>query len=128
MLVDNTLFAACASVTPVFRVSRLVRAFHRACAAAELLNPPSCRVCPGVNVTGEISTNGTAGNVTYQWVIQPGQQAPQPLNQSVVAGQDAVDVTVVVQGSGHGSASRQVTLQVLGPELRTTSTSVVLRC
>ena len=69
----------------------------------------------GVNVTGEISTNGAAGNVTYQWVIQPGQQAPQPLNQSVVAGQDAVDVTVVVQGSGHGSASREVTLQILGP-------------
>jgi len=82
----------------------------------------------GVNVTGEISTNGAAGNVTYQWVIQPGQQAPQPLNQSVVAGQDAVDVTVVVQGSGHGNASREVTLQILGPELRTTSTSVVLRC
>ena len=82
----------------------------------------------GVNVTGEISTNGAAGNVTYQWVIQPGQQAPQPLNQSVVAGQGAVDVTVVVQGSGHGSASRQVTLQILGPDLRTTSTSVVLHC
>jgi hypothetical protein len=82
----------------------------------------------GVNVTGEISTNGAAGSVTYQWVIQPGQQAPQPLSQSVVAGQDAVDVTVVVQGSGHGSASREVTLQILSPDLRTTSTALVLRC
>jgi hypothetical protein len=82
----------------------------------------------GVNVTGQISTNGAAGTVTYQWVIRPDQQAPQPLTQSVVAGQDAVDVTVVVQGSGHGSASRAVTLQILGPDLRSTSTSVVLRC
>lgn len=82
----------------------------------------------GVDVTGQISTNGAAGTVTYQWVIRPDQQAPQPLTQSVVAGQDQVDVTVAVQGSGHGSASRGVTLQVLGPDLRTTSTSVDLRC
>jgi hypothetical protein len=89
--------------------------------------PPTRNGC-GVNVTGQISTNGAAGKVTYQWVIQPDQQAPQPLTQSVVAGQNAVDVTVVVQGSGHGSASRTVILQILGPELMTASTSVVLRC
>jgi hypothetical protein len=82
----------------------------------------------GVDVTGQISTNGAAGTVTYQWVIRPDQQAPQPLTQSVVAGQDQVDVTVAVQGSGHGSASRGVTLQVLSPDLRTFSTSVHLRC
>jgi hypothetical protein len=81
-----------------------------------------------VNVTGQISTNGAAGNVTYQWLIQPDQQAPQPLSQSVVAGQDAVDVTVAVQGSGHGRASRTVTLEVLGPDSRTTSTRVNLHC
>jgi ribosomal protein S9 len=82
----------------------------------------------GVNVTGEISTNGAAGTVSYQWLFRPDQQAPQPLSQSVVAGQDAVDVTVAVQGSGHGSGSRAVTLQILGPDRRAVSTSVVLRC
>ncbi len=81
-----------------------------------------------VNVTGQISTNGAAGTVTYQWLFGPGQQAPQPLSQSVVAGQDAVDVTVAVQGSGHGSASRDVTLQILGPDRRVASASVLLRC
>ena len=82
----------------------------------------------GVNVTGEISTNGAAGTVSYQWLFRPDQQAPQPLSQSVIAGQDAVDVTVAVQGSGHGSGSRAVTLQILGPDRRAVSTSVVLRC
>jgi hypothetical protein len=81
-----------------------------------------------VNVTGQISTNGVAGMVTYQWLFGPGQEAPQPLSQSVVAGQDTVDVTVAVQGSGHGSASRDVTLQILGPDRQATSASVLLRC
>jgi hypothetical protein len=81
-----------------------------------------------VNVTGQVSTNGVAGTVTYQWLFGPGQQAPQPLSQSVVAGQDAVDVTVAVQGSGHGSASRDVTLQILGPDRKVASASVLLRC
>jgi len=82
----------------------------------------------GVNVTGQINTNGAAGTVSYQWLFQPDQQAPQPLSQSVVAGHNTVYVTVAVQGSGHGSASRRVTLQVLGPDRQTASTSVVLRC
>ncbi len=82
----------------------------------------------GVDVTGQISTNGAAGTVSYQWLFRPDQQAPQPLSQSVVAGQNAVDVTVAVQGSGHGSGSRAVTLQILGPDHRAVSTSVVLRC
>jgi len=82
----------------------------------------------GVNVTGRISTNGAAGTVSYQWLFQPDQRPPQPLSQSVVAGQDAVYVTVAVQGSGHGSAARTVTLQTLGPDRRADSTTVVLRC
>jgi hypothetical protein len=82
----------------------------------------------GVDVTGEISTNGAAGTVSYQWLFRPDQQAPQPLSTSVAAGQNAVYVTVAVQGSGHGRASRTVTLQVLGPDFRTASTSVALRC
>jgi hypothetical protein len=82
----------------------------------------------GVNVTGQISTNGAAGTVSYQWLFQPDQQAPQPLSQSVVAGQNAVYVTVALHGGGHGRASRVVTLQVLGPDRRADSTSVVKRC
>jgi hypothetical protein len=82
----------------------------------------------GVNVTGQISTNGAAGTVSYQWLFQPDRRSPQPLSQSVVAGQNVAYVTVAVQGSGHGSASRTVTLQVLGPDRRADTTSVVLRC
>ena len=82
----------------------------------------------GVKVTGQISTNGAAGTVSYQWLFQPGQQTPQPLSQSVAAGRNTVDVTVAVQGSGRGSASRTVILQILGPDSRADSTSVNLRC
>ena len=80
----------------------------------------------GVDVTGRISTDGSAGTVSYQWLFR--SDLPQPLSQSVVAGQKAVYVTVAVDGTGHGSASQTVTLQVLGPDPRTTSASVLVSC
>jgi hypothetical protein len=82
----------------------------------------------GVNVTGEIVTNGSAGTVSYQWVFQPQTQAPQPLSQSVTAGQHAVYVTVAVEGQGHGNATQKVTLDVLGPDTRTESRDVTISC
>jgi hypothetical protein len=83
----------------------------------------------GVDVTGRIDTNGSAGTVSYQWVFQPsGNGAPQPLNQSVVAGQHDVYVTVAVEGRGHGSATQTVTLQVLGPDAGTASRTVTISC
>jgi hypothetical protein len=82
----------------------------------------------GVDVTGRITTNGSAGTVAYQWLFRGDRQAPQPLSQSVVAGQRAVYVTVAVEGSGRGSASQTVTLQVLGPDPEAASASVVVSC
>jgi hypothetical protein len=81
-----------------------------------------------VNVTGRIATNGGAGSVSYQWVLRPQSQAPQPMSESVVSGQDAVYVTVALQGQGHGSSAREVTLRVLGPGTGTASVHVVLSC
>jgi hypothetical protein len=81
-----------------------------------------------VNVTGRIPTNGASGTISYQWVFTPQQEAPQPLSQSVVSGQHAVYVTVAVQGQGHGTATEQVTLQVLGPNQETASTVVKVSC
>ena len=81
-----------------------------------------------VDVTGRISTNGSAGTVSYQWVFRPQAQAPRPLDQSVVAGQRAVYVTVAVQGQGHGTASQTVTLDVLGPDTGTASRDVTVSC
>jgi hypothetical protein len=86
--------------------------------------PTTC----GVDVTGRITTNGAAGTVSYQWLFRPSRQQPQPLNQSVISGQHAVYVTVAVEGSGHGSASQTVTLQVLGPDPRAISTAVTITC
>jgi hypothetical protein len=79
-------------------------------------------------VTGRVTTNGSAGTVCYQWVFQPQVQAPQPLNQSVAAGQHPVYVTVAAGDQGHGSASQKVTLQILGPAQETTSTNVTISC
>ncbi len=81
-----------------------------------------------LDVTGKITTNGSAGTVSYQWIYQPQSQAPQPLNQSVAAGQKVVYVTVAVQGQGHGAASQQVTLDVLGPNAKSDSINVNLSC
>ena len=87
------------------------------------------RTSCGVDVTGRIDTNGSAGTVSYQWVFRPlGNGAPQPLNQSVVAGQHAVYVTVAVEGRGHGSAAQTVILQVLGPDTGTAFENVTIRC
>jgi hypothetical protein len=81
----------------------------------------------GVDVTGRITTNGTAGTVTYQWLF-PSRQPPQPLSQSVLSGQHEVYVTVAVEGAGQGSASQTVILQVLGPDVRTASAVVAVSC
>ena len=82
----------------------------------------------GVDVTGRIATNGSAGTVSYQWVFDPQTQAPQPLSQSVTAGQHDVYVTVAVEGQGHGSAAQQVTLDVLGPQTGSASRKVTVSC
>lgn len=86
------------------------------------------RTACGVDVTGKITTDGSAGTVSYQWLFPADRQPPPPLSQSVAAGQRAVYVTVAVQGSGHGTASRMVTLQVLGPDSGNASTVVAVRC
>ena len=44
----------------------------------------------GLDVTGRITTNGSAGTVSYQWQFRPDPRPPQPLSQSVAGGQDAV--------------------------------------
>ena len=81
-----------------------------------------------VDVTGRITTNGSAGTVSYQWEFQLGQQPPQPMSQSVAAGQHAVYVTVDAEGQGHGTVSEVVALQVLGPEAKAISERVVVSC
>jgi hypothetical protein len=91
------------------------------------LLPPTRTGCT-VDVTGRIATNGGAGTVSYQWVFKPQTQTPQPLNQSVVAGQHEVDVTVAVEGQGHGTLSQLVTLDVLGPGTATAAVPVTLSC
>jgi hypothetical protein len=81
-----------------------------------------------VDVTGRITTNGAAGTVSYRWLFEPAGQQATALRQSVASGQHAVDVTVAVEGSGSGTASRTAVLQVLSPSRRTASAHVTLTC
>jgi hypothetical protein len=82
----------------------------------------------GVDVTGQVTTNGTAGTVSFEWLFAPSPAPPKPLRQSVAAGQHTVDVTVAVEGQGQGSSSQRVTLQVLSPDQVTASATVTVRC
>jgi hypothetical protein len=79
-------------------------------------------------VTGRVGTTGGAGTVSYQWVFTPQFAAPQPLNESVAAGQTAVYVSAKVEGQGQGSVAQTVTLQVLGTEPGSASAHVTLSC
>jgi hypothetical protein len=82
----------------------------------------ACRV----TVRGQISTNGGPGMVTYQWLFPVGP--PVTLHQSVSAGQTTVDVQVMVDGSGHGTAPQRIWLRVLRPERRAASEYVLVSC
>ncbi len=82
----------------------------------------------GTDVTGRIATNGAAGTVTYQWLVAQQTQPPRPLDQSVSSGQHDVTVTLDIQGTGQGSVSQAVTLQVLSPDPSSVSTTVVISC
>jgi hypothetical protein len=82
-----------------------------------------------VDVTGRISTNGGSGVVSYEWTFQPQLIAPQPMSQSVAAGQSAVYVTAAIDGERHGSLAQTVTLRVLGPGAgRAASARAVITC
>jgi len=82
----------------------------------------------GVDVTARITTDGAAGTVYYRWLFLPGKQPPQSGSQSVIAGQDTVDVIEPVEAIGHGKTSERVTLQVTGPDKGRASTTVILSC
>jgi hypothetical protein len=81
-----------------------------------------------VDITARIGTTGGAGTVSYEWMFQPQLETPQPLSQTVVAGQTAVYVTAAVQGQGHGTLTQSGTLQVLGPGRDSASARIVVSC
>jgi hypothetical protein len=79
-----------------------------------------------VRVTGQLTTNGGQGTVTYQWLFSTGP--PSTEQQSVSAGQSTVHVQVTVEGYGHGMAPQRVWLRVLQPDQGTVSKYVLIRC
>ncbi|MGI9005071.1 MAG: hypothetical protein ACR2FU_02540 [Streptosporangiaceae bacterium] len=86
------------------------------------------RIACGVDVTGRITTNGAAGTVSYQWLVQPGRRQPRPKTVSIISGQNVSQVTLMLPLAGHGRASELVTLQVLAPDPKTVSADVAVSC
>ena len=86
------------------------------------------RIACGVDVTGRITTNGAAGTVSYQWLVQPGRRQPRPKTVSIISGQHVAQVTLILPLTGHGRASELVTLQVLAPDPKTASANVAVSC
>jgi hypothetical protein len=82
----------------------------------------------GVDVTGRITTNGAAGMVSYQWLVQPGRRQPRPKTVSIISGQHVAQVTLLLPLTGHGRASELVTLQVLAPDPKAASANVAVSC
>ncbi len=86
------------------------------------------RIACGVDVTGRITTNGVAGTVSYQWLVQPGRRQSRPKTVSIVSGQHVAQVTLILPLTGHGRASELVTLLVLAPDPKTVSANVAVSC
>lgn len=86
------------------------------------------RIACGVDMTGRITTNGAAGSVSYQWLVQPGRRQPSPKTVSINSGQHVARVTLVLPLTGHGRVSELVTLQVLAPDPKTVSANVAVSC
>lgn len=86
------------------------------------------RIACGVDVSGKIKTNGAAGRVSYQWLVQPGRRQPRPKTVAVSSGQRVAQVTLILPLTGHGRASELVTLQVLAPDVEAVSANVAVSC
>jgi len=86
------------------------------------------RVACAADVTGLITTNGVAGSVFYQWLVQPSPRQPRTRTVSTIAGQHAKQVTLILPLKAHGRATELVTLQVLKPDFKTASTTVAVSC
>jgi hypothetical protein len=82
----------------------------------------------GVDLSGRIDTNGAAGTVSYQWLVQPGRRQPSPKTVAVISGQHVAQVTLILPLTGHGRASELVTLQVLAPDPKAVSANVAVKC
>jgi hypothetical protein len=120
--------AAGAAVTVVLLAAAAVILFlrfhHAPFAVTSAVITQQSRNGCSVDVTGKIVTSGGAGTVSYQWVFRPDSRPPQPLTQTVIAGQRALFVTVAVEGG----VAKSLTLQVLGPDQKSATTAVASRC
>lgn len=80
-----------------------------------------------VTYTGTIETNGNSGTVTYRWLRSDGT-ASGPFEQSVAAGEKAIQVTLRWTIAGHGAFRATASLQILSPAQSTVTAAVAYSC
>jgi hypothetical protein len=79
-------------------------------------------------LTGVITTDGSAGMVTYQWVRSDGTKSA-VLDQTVNAGEKLTDVTLLWNFEGIGSLHATAVLNILSPgAARSASASFLYSC
>lgn len=80
-----------------------------------------------VTYTGTIETNGNSGTITYRWLRSDGTTSG-PFQQSVAAGEKAVQVTLRWTIAGHGAFRATASLQILSPAQPTATATVAYSC
>jgi hypothetical protein len=78
-------------------------------------------------VTGTLRTSGGAGTVRYRWRRSDGTVSDE-LKQHVAKGHRSTDVPLLWSFDGPGSLTATATLEVLGPQRRSASTTFQYRC
>jgi hypothetical protein len=78
-------------------------------------------------VIGTLRTSGGAGTVRYRWLRSDGTVSGE-LKQHVARGHRATDVVLLWTFDGPGSLTATATLDVLGPQHRSASTTFSYRC
>ena len=78
-------------------------------------------------LTGTFSTNGAAGDITYQWERSDGTKSEQ-LRQAVTHGTRQVTVTLDWSFEGHGALDATATLRVLSPGSASAAATFAYSC
>lgn len=78
-------------------------------------------------VVGTLRTSGDAGTVRYRWRRSDGTLSDE-LKQRVAKGSRSTDVVLLWSFDGRGSLTATATLEVLGPQRQSASTTFTYRC
>ncbi|MFE1291042.1 hypothetical protein [Streptomyces sp. NPDC058751] len=84
--------------------------------------------CDGtVDITGTVTTNGRAGELTYRWVRSDGTSS-EVLHEDLTRGQERARLHLLWTFQGNGSYAARAELRLLSPVRRTVSAKLTYDC